>query len=401
MLKTFFVSLIILFSISSKLYAEIPKTGIWHFEFKSPNASIPFLMDLNFTPKAVKGAILNGEEKIPVLGSFTNKSRIVIPISTYEINLELNIISPTVIRGSWIRYNKDPKIIVPVEGIYGLRDRFSIELKKTALDLSGKWEIDLTDEQGVKSTGIILFKQKQNYLSGSILTPTGDYRYMEGYISGEDFEAASFDGMFNYVLKGSVKGDKISASLLSLYKISIQGKRNDSITLPDAYKATQLESPLKFTFPNLQGTPVSLNDKKFQNKPLIIQFFGSWCPNCLDEMNYLIPWYQENKKRGIEIIALAFERSLSEKLAKIQLKKIQATNHVSYELLLAGSTSEDRPMEKIKGLKNFISFPTTLFLNRKHEVFKIHAGFSGPGTGPFYEQWKKEFNENVNEILRQ
>lgn len=55
---------------------------------------------------------------------------------------------------------------------------------------------------------------------------------------------------------------------------------------------------------------------------------------------------------------------------------------------------------KIPNLKNFISFPTTVFLNKKHQVIKVHAGFSGPGTGEFFEKWKMEFEENVKLILK-
>lgn len=57
-------------------------------------------------------------------------------------------------------------------------------------------------------------------------------------------------------------------------------------------------------------------------------------------------------------------------------------------------------MEKIPGLKNFISFPTTVFLNKKHEVVKVHAGFTGPSTGAFFEKWKQEFNATVNELVK-
>src|SRR5690606_279903 len=98
-------------------------------------------------------------------------------------------------------------------------------------------------------------------------------------------------------------------------------------------------------------------------------------PNCLDEMNFLIPWYKNNKDKGVEIIALAFERSLGPTEAKQQLKKVQQKKDIPYPLLIAGSTSQEKPMDIIPGLKNFISFPTTVFLNKKHEVIKVHAGF--------------------------
>ena len=117
-------------------------------------------------------------------------------------------------------------------------------------------------------------------------------------------------------------------------------------------------------------------------------------------MNFLIPWYKNNHKRGVEIIALAFERSLSPEEANKQLLKVQKKMQVPYTLLQAGSTAEDKPMDKILGLKNFISFPTTIFLDKKHKVVKVHAGFSGPSTGEFFETWKKEFNQTVNGLLK-
>jgi hypothetical protein len=117
-------------------------------------------------------------------------------------------------------------------------------------------------------------------------------------------------------------------------------------------------------------------------------------------MNYLIPWNTENKKRDVEIVALSFERSLNQAEAKKQLLRLKNKKNIPYPLLLAGSTSDDKPMDKLPGLKNFISFPTTIFLNRKHEVVKVHAGFSGPSTGEFFETWKTEFEENVNSILK-
>ena len=73
---------------------------------------------------------------------------------------------------------------------------------------------------------------------------------------------------------------------------------------------------------------------------------------------------------------------------------------IPYTVLIAGSTSQDKPADKIPGIKNFISFPTTVFLNKKHEVVKVHAGFTGPSTGEFYQKWKTEFNQTVDELLK-
>ncbi len=189
----------------------------------------------------------------------------------------------------------------------------------------------------------------------------------------------------------------MEAAILANWKTDVTGLKDDKASLPDPYKQTQLDK-MSFTFPDINGKKVSLSD--FKGKPVIVSFFGSWCPNCVDEMNYLAPWFKENKKRGIELIALSFERSLSQADARMQLTKTAKKLDMDFPVLLAGSTADDKPMDKIPGLKNFISFPTTVYLNKKHEVVKVHAGFTGPSTGKFYEEWKKEFNHDVDELLK-
>ena len=104
--------------------------------------------------------------------------------------------------------------------------------------------------------------------------------------------------------------------------------------------------------------------------------------------------------QDLEIITLAFERSLNQQQAQLQLKKTIQKYQVPFPVLIAGSTAEDKPSDKIKGIKNFISFPTTIFLSKKHEIIKVHAGFSGPSTGEYYENLKREFFQIVEEITK-
>ena len=55
--------------------------------------------------------------------------------------------------------------------------------------------------------------------------------------------------------------------------------------------ATGLREPavrLQFTFPGLDGKPVSLSDPQFAGKVVIVALDGSWCPNCHDEARLLV-----------------------------------------------------------------------------------------------------------------
>jgi thiol-disulfide isomerase/thioredoxin len=393
---SFLIVLLIFFSFSG-FSAEL-NTGPWRFEVKTEFATIPFIINFEKKGQHYYATLLNGEETISLPKIIVQKNTLSIPLQIFEATLDLQLQNQQM-TGELVRHNKKPKQTFPVSATYGISERFPGKKQAAATDLSGKWSVSMKDEGGKSTPGIVVFKQNQDELSGTILTPTGDYRYFQGYVSGHEFKAASFDGGYNYILQGEIKGDKLQAQILSTYKMELKGTKDNQASLPDAYNQTSL-SKLEFKFPDLNKRIVTLKEKRFKNKPVIVQLFGSWCPNCLDEMNFLIPWYKANSKRGIEVIALAFERSLGEEEARRQLLKVKKKKQVPYLILQAGSTNDDKPADKISGLKNFSSFPTTIFLNKNHEVVKVHSGFSGPGTGPYYEEWKKEFESTVTDLLK-
>jgi len=400
MKKNIFALILLMVFIPKFSMAQAIKPGFWKFILKTDNADIPFLIKFRFQDQKLTGTLHNGGEKIPLLEMTTNDKSLLIPLGSYELVLELKIRDEKNLLGHLVRLNKNPVTKIPVFGIYGVKRRFEIKKDRPAtVNIQGKWALELTSGGSEKISAIGQFVQTRNNFTGSILTPTGDYRYIQGQVFGEEFEGASFDGVYNYLFKGSLKNGLMEAQILSNSRTKVTGTKSDKATLPDALNQTQL-SELKFIFPDLKGQNVTLTHEKFKNKPVIVQIFGSWCPNCIDEMKYLIPWYQKNSKRGIEVIALAFERSLGIEEATRQLIKVQKRFEVPYVILQAGSTSEDKPAEKLSSLKNFISFPTTIFLNKKHEVIKVHAGFNGPSTGEFYVKWQKEFNLIVDELLR-
>jgi thiol-disulfide isomerase/thioredoxin len=386
--------------LSSAAFSKDLNTGPWRFELKTAYAVVPFVMDLHMKKDRLIGTLHNGKETIILdqINYNRKKKKLSIPIQNYEITLELEYEDSDFLKGYLVRHNKNPKSETPVVARHGESVLFPGDRASSMADFNGKWSVFLEEDE-VKTPGVLVIEQQGNKINGSLLTQTGDYRYFSGYASVNRFEAASFDGMYNYIIQGSLEKDELTANLLTNYRMNITGKKDPKAALPDAFAQTKIEK-LEFAFQNTEKQYISLKHKRFQGKPVIVQFFGSWCPNCMDEMNFLIPWYKANQKRGIEIVALAFERSVDHEHAMIQLKKTQKLKNVPYPLLLAGSTAEDKPMEKIKGLKNFISFPTTVFLNRKHEVVKVHAGFSGPSTGEYFEQWKKEFKTITDNLLK-
>lgn len=399
MKKSLIVLSLMLISINIIASTDKISAGPWKFVLQTNHADIPFLIDFKYKGEKLVGVLQNGKESINLNNITLTAGEISIPLQNYELSLQLTPKDKDTLVGNLVRYNKNPIVKTPVIGVHGIKERFSALKDDPNIDITGKWALVMKDEKDLSSPGIGIFTQKDGRFTGSILTQTGDYRYLEGYVSANNFEAASFDGVYNYVFKGNLKDGKMQAALLSNSITKITGQLDAKAELPDAYKQTEIKE-LKFIFPDLKGQSVTLNHPKFKNKPVIVQIYGSWCPNCVDEMNYLIPWYNQNNKRGVEIVALAFERSLSIEEATRQLLKVQKKLNVPYVILQAGSTAEDKPSDKLPGLTNFISFPTTIFLNKKHEVVKVHAGFNGPSTGEYFEKWKVEFNQTVDALVK-
>jgi thiol-disulfide isomerase/thioredoxin len=134
---------------------------------------------------------------------------------------------------------------------------------------------------------------------------------------------------------------------------------------------------------------------------VILQLFGTWCPNCMDETRFLIPWYNQNAGRGVEIIGLAFERKDDFNYASTRVKRMDSKMNVPYDLVIAGTNDKEKAALKLPMLNKIASFPTTIFIGRDGKVKKIHTGFSGPGTGKYYKEYIKEFNETVNSLLKE
>jgi hypothetical protein len=68
--------------------------------------------------------------------------------------------------------------------------------------------------------------------------------------------------------------------------------------------------------------------------------------------------------------------------------------------LLTGYTNQ--PGEVVKSLpmlNKFMAFPTTIIIDKKGEVRKIHTGFSGPGTGKYYTEFTEEFDKLITDLL--
>ena len=160
--------------------------------------------------------------------------------------------------------------------------------------------------------------------------------------------------------------------------------KNDHATLPDAEKLTYLKEGydrITFNFPDVNGNNVSLSDDKYKNKVVILQLFGTWCPNCMDETRFLSPWYDENKDRGVSIIGLAYERKADFNYASTRIKKMIDKLDVSYDFVIAGTDDKAKASETLPMLNRVVAFPYHYFYRErwqsKKDTYRFHRSKYG------------------------
>lgn len=294
---------------------------------------------------------------------------------------------------------------IAVKAEYGNGERFAAASQSPVADFSGTYSIQFNSGNGKTEQAVGLFTQDGTKLKATFLRITGDSRYLEGIIDGNQFVLSSFIGNGPGFYKGSFdKNKNITGSVVGLRGSQpFTGKYDELAALPDPYALTALKdgyTSFNFSFPNAEGKNISLSDDRFKNKAVILSITGSWCPNCMDEAAFLSPWYNENKNRGVEIIAIHYEKSTDPSYASNALNRFRNKFDIQYAQVLGGRADKQEVAASLPALNTFLSFPTLIFIDKNGKVDKIHTGFSGPATGTHYTRFIHEFNEEVDHLLK-
>ncbi len=276
-------------------------------------------------------------------------------------------------------------------------------------DISGNWETVFSpDSEDNRYIAKGIFKQNGSKVTGTFRTTTGDYRYLEGVVDGNQLKLSTFDGAHAFLFIATVTDSTLNGVFYSgnHWEEPFVAERNENYELPDANNLTFLKEgydKVEFSFPNANGDMVSLEDERFKNKVVLLQIMGTWCPNCLDESKYYTDFYKKNKAKGVEIVALAFEYAKTEAGAFNSINRLKEKIDIEYPILLAqyGSSSKVKAQEKLPMLNHVLSYPTTIFIDKMGVVRKIHTGFNGPATGEKYTEFKTEFKAFVGELLNE
>ncbi len=356
-------------------------------------------------------AIQNSNEKIELKNIKRVGDSLFAEFPVFESQLHFSVIHNNLSEGYWFKGSSTGYAAQPLTIYRDQHVRFLSNGAAPTYNISGRWAVTF-EKPANKGTrpAIAEFVQKGKKLTGTFLTPSGDYRYLEGIVYGDSLKLSTFDGSHAFYFLAKIENDHSIVS--GIYCSGFARKENwtaikdKNAKLPDDTSSLSLQGKdikLNFSFPDVDGKMVSINDQRFKNKVIVIQLMGSWCSNCMDETAFVSNLYKKEKDRGVEMIGLAYEYSTNAERSKKSIQKFKQRFDIRYPVLLTGVTSGDslRTEKTIPPLRKLDDFPTTIFIDRYGRVSKIHKGFSGPATGEHYEEEKKYFYKTIDQLLEQ
>lgn len=378
------------------------KTGTWRGIIELQGQQLPFTLEVVRKDSSYAVYLKNGPEKLLLDEVDVTDDSVRIVLHIFDSELRARIGDGT-LSGFYVR-NFEKNYRLPFKATWGEPFRFAKTGDTGAEDFSGKYAVKFVrDKDTTVSVGI--FNQHGGHVEGTFLNPDGDYRYLEGDVVDGKMWLSTFDGYHAYLFSATRKDNKTIVGDYWSGKtahLTWTGVRDDHATLPDAESLTYMKKgyeKLEFSFPDIEGNKVSSADERFKNKVVILQIFGTWCPNCMDETKFLSRWYDKNRDRGVEILGLAYERKDDFNYAASRIRKMKQKLGVEYEFLVAGTSDKEQASKTLPALSQVFAFPTTIFVGTDGKVKYIHTGFNGPGTGIYYEEFIQRFNETVNELL--
>jgi len=385
--------------------------------------------------------LVNGPEHIVIPRITTTEDGLILDIPHYASFLDLSFEyrhKAWSIYGSWVKdRGEDVPAVVAVEGQPminpGRTRRGPIHINDELSDkTTGRYALDF-EESGPAVLDLTV--HRDGTASGTVLTPTGDYRFLEGRLDPRlprrDPESkhrpdtrppgtlylSTFDGAHMFALTGTLNGNgSIDGYFFSgnWWVELFTAIPDASAALPDAFTQTSYTdaAPLdELIYTNLDGQPESVaslirrahadnpNAGPDATGPTIIEVFGSWCPNCHDAADYLAELQETYRNRGLRVVGLAFELTDDLDRSVKQVRLYQKRHGAQWPVLVAGLADKALASEALPVLDRIRSFPTAIFIDANGTVRGVHTGFTGPATGDANLQMRAEYDAVIEAML--
>lgn len=381
-----------------------PYLGIIRIDSADPSLDIPFNMTLSVSTDGQRMMEVTNAGEVILLNEVTvSNDTLFIKFPIFSSEIVCRFTEDSLV-GSYYPKGREAGIAYQFFAMQGVTDRFPAHTEPAASNVSGRWRI--LENPGTPDSALMVgeFIQDSNHVVGTVLTTSGDYRFLEGKVSGNKFMVSAVDGAHSLVFTADIAADgSMSGRFIGspAWRSSWKAVKDSTVTLPsgrDLIKLKKGAPRFTFTFPDVYGKPVSLDDTMFTGKVVVVEAMGTWCPNCMDEALFLKEVYEKYREQGLEIVGLCFEDKTFE-ASQAKMQRFIAQTGAGYTFLYAGPRGRESIRNVLYVAEGMLAYPTTLYLDRKGEIRRIETGFSGPGTGIHYEMLKEETVRFIDKLL--
>lgn len=387
------------------------RQGSWRAWLNSPGGQLPFLMSLNKTGDQWRAWIINGQERFEVPRVTISGNDITFDFEHYD-----SVITASASRngrrldGEWKKKTRgEGWTTLPFHASAGGRARF---IPHTLADsegaarmpsFDGRWAVKFSDSD---DPAVAIFVQRPlGQVSGTILTTSGDFRYLDGIVESSVLKMSTFDGAHAFLIKAQLQSDGSLQGMFwsgDSHSQTWTATRDPEAKLPNPFEQTKWTGKARLSelkFKDLEGKMHSLADSAYDGKVRIIEIFGSWCPNCQDAAVLLNELYEEYADNGLSIVGLAFELTGNFERDARQVRRYVDRFEIKYPVLIAGVADKEKASAALPIIDRLRSFPTTIILDAEGEVHSVHTGFSGPATGEAHQKLREDFDTIIKELL--
>jgi thiol-disulfide isomerase/thioredoxin len=268
-------------------------------------------------------------------------------------------------------------------------------------DIEGRWAVRFAESKDAVGD----FRCKpDSTVTGTFLTPGGDYGYLAGNFDGQRLRLSGFDGSHAFLFDAKLQPDGTLAGDFwsrDAWHETWTAKREPAAALPDGFQLTKAKDGStdfsSLSFRDLDGKPRTLAE--FGGKVVLIDVFGSWCPNCHDASEFLNELYGEYKSKGLSVVGLAFEMTGEFEHDATQVRRFIERHKSTYPVLIAGTSDKKVAAAALPMLEELKAYPTFIFMTGDGRVIATYTGFSGPATGDAYAELRRRFKQVIADAL--
>jgi len=173
----------------------------------------------------------------------------------------------------------------------------------------------------------------------------------------------------------------VAAALALPFMPACRGKNSGASSASNSEASALCEAESKpavldLTLKDMNGAHVNLAD--FKGRPMLINFWATWCPPCLEEIPYFVELVDKYKDRGLVVLGISTDDTPD------QLKPFADKLKMNYPVLVG----LDQPdVERAFGA--MWAIPVTIFVKKDGNVCKEHRG----------TQSKEFFENHVKALL--